>query len=232
MVTGWDDATTAEAFSSFDAELWWRAGYRYLPEELAVSPGQRVLDLGCGPGVVTRWLARTCDVRVFGLDRSSAMLELASREADDPRASFHRLRHGALDRLLPQCSVDAVMATFVYECEPRWSELAQLTSGVLRALRPAGRFVLMAGNPGTTGTLFEGLRQGEPGVVYRPGDDLPVDVRRCDGTWERIWDVFWDRGSYDQLLQQAGFRVLGHRSPVVAEVGAAPFMLVTAQRPG
>lgn len=69
-------------------------------------------------------------------------------------------------------------------------------------------------------------------MVYHPGDDLPVDMRRRDGTWERIWDVFWDRGSYDRLLQQAGFHVLGHRSPDVVEVGAAPFLLVTAQRPG
>ncbi|GAB2749622.1 class I SAM-dependent methyltransferase [Salinifilum aidingensis] len=232
MVTGWDDAAAADAFTAFDAELWWRAGYHYLPEELAVEAGQRVLDVGCGPGAVARWLARTCDVRVFGLDRSPAMLGRAAREADDARVSFHRLRHGTLVRLLPQGSVDAAVAAFVYECEPRWAELVELTRGVFRSLRPAGRFVLLAGNPDTTGTLFEGLRQGEPGVSYRPGDDLPVDMRRHDGTWERIWDVFWDRDSYERLLREAGFRVLHHRSPVVAAAGAAPFLLVTAERPG
>lgn len=52
-----------------------------LLQRLAVPAGARVLDLGCGHGALLLALAKRYGVRVTGVDRSSAALELA-------RASF------------------------------------------------------------------------------------------------------------------------------------------------
>lgn len=53
-----------------------------LLERAGVSPGQRVLDLACGTGVVARAAkARVGAGRVVGLDVSAGMLEVAARHA-------------------------------------------------------------------------------------------------------------------------------------------------------
>ena len=44
------------------------------------QPGDRLLDAGCGPGIVTRYLA-THVAHVTGVDMTPAMLELARQSA-------------------------------------------------------------------------------------------------------------------------------------------------------
>ena len=43
----------------------------------ALKPGERVLDVGCGTGVVTRLAAESTGVTVTGLDMTPGMLEVA-----------------------------------------------------------------------------------------------------------------------------------------------------------
>jgi ubiquinone/menaquinone biosynthesis C-methylase UbiE len=52
---------------------------------LGVAPGEHVLDVGCGSGVVTRALAQRVapSGRVVGVDASSALLAVARERADE-----------------------------------------------------------------------------------------------------------------------------------------------------
>ncbi|MFY0576430.1 class I SAM-dependent DNA methyltransferase [Cystobacter fuscus] len=67
----------AEAYEAFFPSLQRYEGRveRFLAE--TVTPGARVLDMGCGPGLLTRGLPP--DVEVVGLDLSPEMLEVARR---------------------------------------------------------------------------------------------------------------------------------------------------------
>ena len=229
MATSWADASVAEEFHEFDAALWWSHGYRFLPEELALGPGARVLDVGCGSGELARWFAAQHGSRVLAADPSEAML---ARAEPAPRVSYRRVLDGRLDGIDDR-SVDAASSTFVYECEPDEDRLRRLTREIARVLRPGGRFVLLGGNPDTLGVLFDGLRQGEPGVDYRPGDRFPVDMRRRDGSWGRVEDVYRPTRAYEQLLTGAGLALVRRRAPASAETGGrAPFLLLTAERVG
>lgn len=231
-VTPWTDDAVAAEFGELDTDLWWRAGYRFLPAELGLATGAargaRVLDVGCGTGGIARWIARTCGVRALAVDPSEAMI---ARAEPAPGVDYRVLRDGRLaaeDR-----SVVAAWAAFVYVCEPDLAVLERLTAEVHRVLRPGGRFTVLDSNPDTTGVAFDGLRQGEPGVRYRAGQRMPVDLRRRDGRWTRIADVHWPTRTYLDLLSGAGFADLAVRRPgVTAEDGrqAAPFMLVTGVR--
>lgn len=229
MVTSWTDASVVDEFHEFDAALWWALGYRYLPEELALGAESRVLDVGCGSGEVARWLAREHGGQVVAADPSERML---ARAEPAPGVSYRRVIDGRLDGIADR-SVDGAVSAFVYECEPDADRLRRLTCEIARVLRPGGRFVLLGGNPATLGVPFDGLRQGEPGVDYRPGDPFPVDMRRRDGSWSRVWDVYRPASAYEQLLTGAGLSLVRRRTPASAETGGrAPFLLLTAKRPG
>jgi SAM-dependent methyltransferase len=53
----------------------------FLVDALGLAPGQRVLDVGCGPGRHALALARR-GITVHGVDRADAFLELARAEAE------------------------------------------------------------------------------------------------------------------------------------------------------
>ena len=50
-------------------------------ELLALEPGARVIDLGCGKGELLRRLAARYEIRAVGVDRSPTLLEEARRRA-------------------------------------------------------------------------------------------------------------------------------------------------------
>jgi ubiquinone/menaquinone biosynthesis C-methylase UbiE len=100
--------------------------------------GSRVLDLGCGNGMVTRVLAERHDVG--GVDISRTQLERARRKA--PRASF--LLADATRLALPPASFDGVVSTFVFGHVPR-AEQGPLLGRVHRWLRPGGWLLVTLG---------------------------------------------------------------------------------------
>lgn len=51
-------------------------------EKLRLSPGMRVLDIGCGWGSLGRWAARRHDVEVVGITLSERQLELGRRRTE------------------------------------------------------------------------------------------------------------------------------------------------------
>jgi ubiquinone/menaquinone biosynthesis C-methylase UbiE len=106
---------------------------------LDIAAGERVLDVGCGSGAVTREIARRVGSRgrAVGLDPSSALLavarELAQEAGLDDRVEF---REGtALQLPFPDCSFDAVVCVTVLSHIPR-GEAA--IPELVRVLRPGG----------------------------------------------------------------------------------------------
>jgi malonyl-CoA O-methyltransferase len=102
--------------------------------------GKAVLELGCGTGLNTEWLAASAD-EVLALDFSDGMLAQARRRA--PRVSF--VRHD-ISQPLPAAdgSFDVVVETLVLEHLQR---LEDLFAEVRRVLRPGGVFFLSELHP-------------------------------------------------------------------------------------
>jgi demethylmenaquinone methyltransferase/2-methoxy-6-polyprenyl-1,4-benzoquinol methylase len=72
----------AAALSFFQDPRWRRAAV----DAVAAGPEDRVLDVACGTGMVSRALVYRWGCRVVGLDQSAAMLGRArAKLADDPR---------------------------------------------------------------------------------------------------------------------------------------------------
>lgn len=146
------------------------------------KPGERILDLGCGDGVLTRRLLDMgCDV--LGVDASPSMVAAAQ------------------SRGVPAVLMDGHTLAFDQEFDAVFSNAAlhwmnrpdQVIAGVWRALKPGGRFVGEFGGHGNVETVVAALRAelAERGLSF---EDL--------NPW-----YFPTAEEYRARLEGAGFKV-------------------------
>jgi ubiquinone/menaquinone biosynthesis C-methylase UbiE len=116
-------------------------------ELLALTPGERVLEIACGAGLFARRMAEIGAI-VTATDFSANMLEAAKGRCRNypDQVTFQQLDAASAEQLaaLPEAGYDAAVCNMaimdMIEIEP-------LFHGVARALRPGGRFVFTLCHP-------------------------------------------------------------------------------------
>ena len=109
-------------------------------EALAVGPGDRILDVGCGPGFYVPELLERVGPRgaVVGVDGSASMLDLAARRSEgSENLEFHEADATALP--VDDASFDAALSVQVLEYV---ADIPAALAEIRRALRPGGRAVI------------------------------------------------------------------------------------------
>jgi trans-aconitate methyltransferase len=149
---------------------------------LAPKPGERILDLGCGDGVLTRKLVELgCEV--VAVDSSAPQVDAAKALGLDARVM-------SADALEFDDEFDAVFSNAVLH----WVKRADAAiAGVHRALKPGGRFVAELGGHGCVDTIRTALVAA-------------LNRRGLDGESRVPW-YFPTLDDYGARLQRAGFRV-------------------------
>lgn len=151
-------------------------------ELLAPKAGERILDLGCGDGVLTAQLAaRGCDV--IGVDASSQLTAAAKA-----RGLHVLVKRGE------ELDFDAAFHAVFSNAALHWMKQPEFViAGVWRALRPGGRFVAEMGGYGCVAKIRAALGA----ALARRG----IDAVSCD-PW-----YFPRAEDYGALLERAGFSV-------------------------
>jgi len=110
-------------------------------------PGERILDLGCGDGILTAKIA-DAGAEVVGVDASDDMIAAAqARGLDAHIANGEVLTFGA--------EFDAIFSNAALH----WMlDGKAVAAGVFRALKPGGRFVGEMGGQGNVAILRAGIR--------------------------------------------------------------------------
>ncbi len=149
-----------------------------LPE---LQPGMRLLDVGCGPGSITRGLAEiVAPGQVIGLDMSSETLDAARRDAAARGLENLRYEIGSVYELpFPDASFHAAYAHQVFQ---HLRERVVALREMLRVLRPGGLIAVRDVDWGT--------------VAYWPRDPW---IDRFIEVHERTW---YQNGGQPQMGRQ------------------------------
>jgi ubiquinone/menaquinone biosynthesis C-methylase UbiE len=197
QLTQWQvGGSSAEAYERFLVPAIFREGAEKLVEHAAIQPGERVLDVGCGTGIV----ARTAAARVgeqgatTGIDLNPDMLEVAGASSAGIQPAIDWQQGAAESLPVARSSYDAVLSQQAF----------QFFEDRVQALREMHRVVSNDGR-----VVISVLRSIEHNHTYRPlieafrrhgGDEL--------GTMMQSPFQDWTQQQLREMALEAGFRTV------------------------
>lgn len=224
---GADTATTVRANRRWwdgDADTYQRehgeflgvADFVWCPERLREEDarllgdvrGRRVLEVGCGAAMCSRWLARE-GAHPVALDLSGGMLRHARHGAAETGIAVPLLQADAQHLPLRDACFDIAFTAF--GAIPFVADSAAVMREVARVLRPGGRWVFATTHP---------IRWAFP------DDPGPDGLRATMPYWDRTPYVEFDAAGVPTYVEH--HRTLGDR---VHEIAAAGFRLVGLVEP-
>lgn len=113
----------------------------HVRSRLGLVPGEQVLDVGCGPGILATEMAADvgAEGRIEGIDISESMLALAAARCG--ALEQVTLRSGRAEALpFDDGTFDAAVAVQVYEYVP---DIEAALGELFRVLKPGGRAVIL-----------------------------------------------------------------------------------------
>lgn len=125
-----------------------------IADALPLHPGMRVLEIGCGPGVLARLIAERLngDVFVLGIDRSAAAIAAATAQiAESAYPTALAFRQSAAEHFTladGEAPFDLAVAIRVGALDGRHPDAGRLALARIRAaLLPQARLFIDGGDP-------------------------------------------------------------------------------------
>lgn len=218
-----------EAATQTDQKDFWNQGVdQYLAAEglgfsLVVYPaltrhigdvkGLNVLDYGCGNGRFSRVLERMAAGRVIGVDISPNMIAEAKKSDPFSKVDYYETSNNKLSKI-EDCSLDIVVANFVFIMSPTEEDMAQSMKEIFRVLKSTGRLIYAITHPAFVDRDAYDYRNDFEEQIFnymRDGRRYKFILRKPNG--EEIDGEFYDYHykltTYINRTLSAGFRITG-----------------------
>jgi tocopherol O-methyltransferase len=136
-----------------------------LATKAGIPRGGHVLDVGCGMGGSSLWLAQNLKCRVTGITLSPVQAAMARHQARLQRLQ-ERTRFEAMDATALDFPDDSFDAVWIIECSEHIEDKARFIEGCARVLKPGGVFALCSwlrsDHPlhSQNHALLDGIREG------------------------------------------------------------------------
>ena len=122
-----------------------RRYHRIVIQQLALRGDEKILDLGCGTGTLTRDIAAALTDKkkscCTGLDAAEKMIEIAQRKAADiPNIRFESAIAEKLPH--PDSTFDSAVSTFFFH-HINFELKKKVLAETARVLKPGGRFIIV-----------------------------------------------------------------------------------------
>ena len=179
---------------------------------LGLRRGQSFLDIACGEGSFSRLVQMKADARVFGIDASHSLIQIAQRQARNG-ASYYTSDAMAFSMRFQPAQFDAASCILaiqnIEQPERVFAELA-------RVLKPSGTFVLVMNHP-----YYRQPKQSEWGwdqerkIQYRRVDrylsayEVPIIAHPGAAPSVRTFSFHRPLSWYVEALSRAGFVIDG-----------------------
>jgi ubiquinone/menaquinone biosynthesis C-methylase UbiE len=191
------NATTpspAETYEQFFGPAIFSPWARVLLDYAVAKPGERVLDLACGTGIVAQQVAPQLGAagRVLGVDISPDMLAVASAKPRGDGAPIKWRQGDACQLELDPDRFDLVLCQQGFQFFPDRDAAAR---GIRGVLADGGRAVLSVWCGLDRNPVFKALFEAEARHLGEPIDKLAVPFSVADG--ETLRDVFGQAGFTD-----------------------------------
>lgn len=193
-----------------DAEVWetlWVPVFREFAQELsrrvALKPGERLLDVGTGSGLVLQLAAPQLgpEGRAVGIDRSRAMVERARRNVAAGALPARVLEMDARLLDFPDEWFDVVTSN----CGVPFLALADVLAEIRRVLKPGGRFLWSEWSADKVAgvrifnEVLDRYKTTNPSARLRR-------YREAAGAYAATMERFKERKDFERALKDAGFR--------------------------
>ncbi|WP_207648230.1 class I SAM-dependent methyltransferase [Desulfotruncus arcticus] len=205
-------------------------------EKGLIKPGDRVLDLGCGPGLYAERLA-IAGMRVVGIDQSEAVLSHAMKQAKQKNLSIEYRCMNFLE-LKDEGKYDAVLQVFGEFCTLPDDDRDLFLAKIYRAVKPGGIFLMdvstrkLRVKDGLKNNWYvneSGFWRPGPHLVLEMGFDYPdndiwldqyiVVDQGGNTTTYRCWFHDYSLETLTPVVESAGFDV----GTVWGDLAGAPY---------
>lgn len=168
--------------------------------------GKKILDVGCGPGLLTRQIAQRGAI-VTAYDNSAEQIDLASQEEKEHPLGIRYLVadpnsiESELSSTASSCFDDAISTLVLHYAEDT-THLERFFSSTFNLLKDRGRFIVMVCNPSYTRLDQKAYNR----IFRRIGGKMEVDFLDPAGNL-KFTATFSDfsRKDYESAAKKAGF---------------------------